>query len=126
MVYPATQKHIDKYSAQQFHLIEETADDYRNITLPYLESEQFSIQVTHRVRPFDARSGANAFEGSVLSSLVWRVVYLLRVWAEWLKGAMCATRPWFVDRAPPEEKIYNCTEQSLEKRRHPDKSKATP
>ena len=45
MVYPATQKHIEKYSAQEMFIIEETPEDYQNITLPYLESEQFSIQV---------------------------------------------------------------------------------
>ena len=45
MVYPATQKHFEKYSAQEMYIIEETPEDYKNITLPYLESEQFSIQV---------------------------------------------------------------------------------
>ena len=45
LVYPATQKHIDKYSAQEMFIAEETPEDYKNITLPFIESEQFSIQV---------------------------------------------------------------------------------
>ena len=45
LVYPATQKHIDKYSTQEMFIVEETPEDYKNITLPFIESEQFSIQV---------------------------------------------------------------------------------
>ena len=45
LVYPATQKHIDKYSAQEMFIAEETPEDYKNITLPFIEFEQFSIQV---------------------------------------------------------------------------------
>ena len=45
LVYPATQKHIEKYSAQEMFIAGETPEDYKNITLPFIESEQFSIQV---------------------------------------------------------------------------------
>jgi len=45
LIYPATEKHIAKYSCTQAFLITETADDYTDITLPYLESERFSLDV---------------------------------------------------------------------------------
>ena len=46
MIYPATQKHIDKYRKQDVEVVEETADDYKNITLPFLKGEnKFSVQV---------------------------------------------------------------------------------
>ena len=45
LVYPAAQEHIDKYSAQEMFIAKETPEDYKNITLPFIESEQFSIQV---------------------------------------------------------------------------------
>lgn len=45
VVCPATEKHVKKYQRQESYLVEETADDYRAITLPYLESQSFSLQV---------------------------------------------------------------------------------
>lgn len=46
LIYPATERHIAKYSSQETFLIEESAEDYKNITLPFLESEQFTIEVS--------------------------------------------------------------------------------
>ncbi|EHB01879.1 Scavenger mRNA-decapping enzyme DcpS [Heterocephalus glaber] len=45
VVYPATEKHLQKYLRQDLHLIRETGEDYRNIILPHLESQSLSIQV---------------------------------------------------------------------------------
>ena len=45
MIYPATEKHIRKYEAQNIHLIEETPELYKCVTLPYLEKERFSLKV---------------------------------------------------------------------------------
>lgn len=46
MIYPATAKHIEKYKKQDVSVVEETYDDYKNITLPFLEGEnKFSVQV---------------------------------------------------------------------------------
>lgn len=45
VVYPATEKHIQKYLRQEVHLIRETWEDYRSITLPFIQSQSFSIQV---------------------------------------------------------------------------------
>lgn len=46
VVYPATEKHLQKYLHQDLHLVRETGDDYKNVTLPYLKSQSLSIQVT--------------------------------------------------------------------------------
>lgn len=46
VVCPATEKHVKKYQRQESYLVEETADDYYSITLPYIESQSFSLQVS--------------------------------------------------------------------------------
>lgn len=46
VVCPATEKHVKKYQRQESYLVEETADNYRSITLPYIESQSFSLQVS--------------------------------------------------------------------------------
>eukprot|EP00884_Botryococcus_braunii_P020463 jgi/Botrbrau1/70/Bobra.0022s0062.1 len=38
LIYPATEKHIQKYSVQTFVLVRESPEEYREITLPYIES----------------------------------------------------------------------------------------
>lgn len=48
VVYPATEKHLQKYLRQDLRLVRETGGDYRSITLPYLESQSLSIQVIGR------------------------------------------------------------------------------
>lgn len=45
-IHPATQKHIMKFTSQNIYLLNETADDYLNITLPFLQKQQFSIDVS--------------------------------------------------------------------------------
>ncbi|KAM5226206.1 m7GpppX diphosphatase isoform 2-T6 [Hipposideros larvatus] len=45
VVYPATEKHLQKYLRQDLRLVQETGGDYKNITLPYLESQSLSIQL---------------------------------------------------------------------------------
>ena len=45
LIYPATDKHIAKYSAQEMFVIEETPEDYEKVTLPYIELSHFSIEV---------------------------------------------------------------------------------
>lgn len=44
-IYPATQKHIDKYRLRPVHHIQENAQDYQKITLPFIQSSQFSLEV---------------------------------------------------------------------------------
>lgn len=45
IIHPATEKHVVKYSKQNLYLIDETSEIYNTITLPFLEKEQFSLQV---------------------------------------------------------------------------------
>lgn len=45
IIYPASEKHIVKHTAQHRYMIEETIDQYNKITLPHLEEEQLSLEV---------------------------------------------------------------------------------
>lgn len=49
LIYPATEKHIAKYSAHEMFMIEETAENYNEITKPHLMSEKFSIQWVYNI-----------------------------------------------------------------------------
>ncbi|XP_053943017.1 m7GpppX diphosphatase [Cuculus canorus] len=49
VVYPATEKHLQKYLRQEVHLVRETWEDYRNITLPFIQSQSFSIQWVYNI-----------------------------------------------------------------------------
>lgn len=44
-VYPATSRHVQKYSEQKLYLIQETPEDYNNITRPFIESQALRKQV---------------------------------------------------------------------------------
>lgn len=46
VVCPATEKHIKKYQRQESFLVEETGSDYQSITLPYIQKQSFSVQVS--------------------------------------------------------------------------------
>ncbi|XP_058831774.1 m7GpppX diphosphatase [Topomyia yanbarensis] len=49
IVYPASEKHIAKYSAQTKYLVEETALDYQTVTLPHLKQEQLSLEWLYNI-----------------------------------------------------------------------------
>ncbi|KAJ7305051.1 hypothetical protein JRQ81_010845 [Phrynocephalus forsythii] len=49
VVYPATEKHLQKYLRQEVYLIHETGEDYKNITLPFIQSQSFSIQWVYNI-----------------------------------------------------------------------------
>jgi len=44
VLYPATEEDIEQYVFLPFHLIDQTAEVYNNVTLPYLESSSLNIQ----------------------------------------------------------------------------------
>jgi len=46
IIFPATAKHLEKYHLHDGDVIYETPEDYENITLPYLQSSTFNIQVS--------------------------------------------------------------------------------
>lgn len=58
MICPATEKHVNKYVRQETFLIKETEEDYESITLPYINSQSFSLQV-----------GPGGLECSILNNL---------------------------------------------------------
>ncbi|XP_061449111.1 m7GpppX diphosphatase [Rhineura floridana] len=49
VVYPATEKHLQKYLCQEVYLIQETGEDYKTITLPFIQSQSFSIQWVYNI-----------------------------------------------------------------------------
>lgn len=48
-IYPATEKHITKYTEQDLFIVKETPALYEKITIPYLGSEQFSLDWLYNV-----------------------------------------------------------------------------
>ncbi|KAL4707522.1 hypothetical protein ACJJTC_000274 [Scirpophaga incertulas] len=49
IIYPATEKHITKLTLQEVHLISETPELYKTLTLPHLEKEQFDLQWVYNI-----------------------------------------------------------------------------
>lgn len=45
IIYPATEKHIVKYSVQKLYIVDESPTVYNEIVLPHILSEQLSLQV---------------------------------------------------------------------------------
>ncbi|XP_072810090.1 m7GpppX diphosphatase isoform X1 [Vicugna pacos] len=62
VVYPATEAHLQKYLHQDLHLVRETGSDYRNITLPHLESQSLSIQWVYNILDKKAEADRIVFE----------------------------------------------------------------
>lgn len=48
IIYPATNKHIIKFTRQPLYLVEETKEIYQTITLPHILDNSFSLQVYTR------------------------------------------------------------------------------
>ncbi|KAF9407825.1 hypothetical protein HW555_012281, partial [Spodoptera exigua] len=49
IIYPATEKHIAKFSQQELHIVLETPELYQKLTLPHLEKEQFNLQWVYNI-----------------------------------------------------------------------------
>ncbi|KAM9659360.1 CMP-N-acetylneuraminate-beta-galactosamide-alpha-2,3-sialyltransferase 4 isoform 4-T4 [Trichechus inunguis] len=62
VVYPATEKHLQKYLRQDLQLIRETGEDYKNITLPYLAAQSLSIQWVYNILEKKAEADRIVFE----------------------------------------------------------------
>ncbi|XP_047733206.1 CMP-N-acetylneuraminate-beta-galactosamide-alpha-2,3-sialyltransferase 4 isoform X3 [Prionailurus viverrinus] len=62
VVYPATEKHLEKYLHQDLHLVRETGADYKNVTLPHLESQSLSIQWVYNILDKKAEADRIVFE----------------------------------------------------------------
>ncbi|XP_065559508.1 m7GpppX diphosphatase-like isoform X2 [Artemia franciscana] len=48
-VYPATEKHLQKYRKKKYHLILESPEYYHKVTLPHIEESKFSIQWVYNI-----------------------------------------------------------------------------
>ncbi|KAK7921768.1 hypothetical protein WMY93_008670 [Mugilogobius chulae] len=62
VVFPATQKHIQKYRRQESFLLEETAEDYLSITLPFIQEQRFSLQWVYNILEKKAEAERIVFE----------------------------------------------------------------
>uniref|UniRef100_A0A671SN64 m7GpppX diphosphatase n=1 Tax=Sinocyclocheilus anshuiensis TaxID=1608454 RepID=A0A671SN64_9TELE len=62
LVCPATEKHVKKYLHQEVFLVEESGEDYRNLTLPYISSQSFSVQWVHNILEKKAEADRIVFE----------------------------------------------------------------
>ncbi|XP_058461501.1 m7GpppX diphosphatase [Malaya genurostris] len=49
IIYPASEKHILKFSAHTRYLVEETAFDYQTVSLPHLKQEQLSLEWLYNI-----------------------------------------------------------------------------
>ena len=45
LIYPAAEKHLNKYSAQGIYLVTETPDIYQKVTLPFIQEQAVHLQV---------------------------------------------------------------------------------
>jgi len=80
VVCPATEKHVKKYRAQESFLVEETAEDYLSITLPHIQEQSFSLQVSWLA--LSAAIALIAFIGRV-------VLWLTQYWTNFFNGCPC-------------------------------------
>ncbi|KAM4703538.1 m7GpppX diphosphatase [Rhinophrynus dorsalis] len=62
VICPATEKHIKKYQQQDVYLIQETEEDYKTITLPFIEAQSFSIQWVYNILEKKAEADRIVFE----------------------------------------------------------------
>lgn len=46
IICPASKSHIIKYSVQDIYIFQESQQDYKEKTLPFLAKEQFSLDVS--------------------------------------------------------------------------------
>ncbi|XP_055543212.1 m7GpppX diphosphatase-like [Wyeomyia smithii] len=49
IIYPATERHIVKFSTQKGYLVEETAQDYETVALPHIQKEQLSLEWLYNI-----------------------------------------------------------------------------
>ncbi|XP_035225122.1 m7GpppX diphosphatase-like [Stegodyphus dumicola] len=49
IIYPATQKHVEKYKFQNAYIVNETSEVYESIVQPHILSQEFSLQWIHNI-----------------------------------------------------------------------------
>lgn len=64
VVCPATEKHVKKYLSQETFLVEETGEDYRSISLPYIQSQHLGVQWVYNILEKKAEANQIVYEDS--------------------------------------------------------------
>nr|DBA16621.1 TPA: hypothetical protein GDO54_003999 [Pyxicephalus adspersus] len=64
VIRPATEKHIKKYLRQEVYLIQESGEDYKNITLPFIQAQSFSIQWVYNILEKKAEADRIVYENA--------------------------------------------------------------
>ncbi|XP_061396980.1 m7GpppX diphosphatase [Musca vetustissima] len=125
VVYPATEKHIEKYSICQKYLINETPEYYKDITLPYITSSQFSLEWVYNILEHKQETERIIYEDSdketgfiLLPDLKWdgRNVENLYVLAITHKHDIKSIRDLNASHLPLLRNIRNRTSEAVEKR----------
>lgn len=49
LIYPATEQHIQKYSMQEMFFVSETIDDYKNLTLNFINQTQLNLNWVYNI-----------------------------------------------------------------------------
>ncbi|KHN87115.1 m7GpppX diphosphatase [Toxocara canis] len=62
LIYPCNDKHIAKYREQKRFVINETAEDYRTITLPYIEQNQMCLGWVYNILEHKAEADRIIYE----------------------------------------------------------------
>ncbi|KAK9885954.1 hypothetical protein WA026_013830 [Henosepilachna vigintioctopunctata] len=62
VIHPATQKHIDKYSVHNLHIVNETPKLYEDIVLPHLIKDQFDLQWVYNILDHTSESDRIVYE----------------------------------------------------------------
>lgn len=64
LIYPATEKHFQKFERKTVHIVEETREIYETLTLPYILSETFSVQWVYNILEHKSEVDKIIFEDS--------------------------------------------------------------
>jgi len=64
LIYPATDAHLAKYSSQEFFFLNESYEDWLNVTSVYLKNASFDIQWVHNILEHKKESERIVFEDS--------------------------------------------------------------
>lgn len=62
LIFPATQKHIDKYTASPLRIINETETLYQVVTKPFLASSKFSIDWVYNILDHEKEADTIVYE----------------------------------------------------------------
>lgn len=76
VIWPATQKHVDKYLPKTQYMVAETPQLYKEVTEPYITSQQFSLQVRCHLKTGPCRALIQVAKFYIrVFSLTWGPIY---------------------------------------------------